>query len=57
MLATKSLKENSVRKNNGITKSRKRKEIDFGLIFKFVIYGVLSCQAGLVLGYLMHLIY
>lgn len=57
MLETKLTKGSSSRKNNRVVRSRKRKEVDFGTIFKFMIYAILSGQVGAVIGILMHLIY
>lgn len=36
---------------------KRRKEIDLREVGKFVVYGVISCQVGLVLGLIAHLIY
>lgn len=57
MLETKLTKGSSSRKNNRVVRSRKRKEVDFGTIFKFVIYGILSAQVGIIYGLICHLLY
>ncbi|HFD2052226.1 TPA: hypothetical protein ACF2DE_002957 [Clostridium perfringens] len=58
MLVTKSVKGTLSRNSNSVRKARKRKvNINYGEIFKFIIYAFLSGQAGIILGFLFHVIY
>ncbi|MBS4893818.1 MAG: hypothetical protein KHZ90_08585 [Veillonella parvula] len=53
------LKKGALVKRGNLKKrtSSKRSNIDFGIVFKFLLYGIISSNVGLFLGFLMHLIY